>query len=96
MYNIKGGIQQIVLVVWDKITRDLTRMNYKSVLTETRQEVNSNLILGRITQQSTALLTENERNFFKAASGRNLGLIRFYLNNGININLLDEDRTSPL
>ncbi|CAK93223.1 unnamed protein product (macronuclear) [Paramecium tetraurelia] len=51
---------------------------------------------GRITQQSTAYLTENEKNFFKAASGRNLGLIRFYLNNGININILDEDRTSPL
>ncbi|CAD8068440.1 unnamed protein product [Paramecium sonneborni] len=51
---------------------------------------------GRITQQSTAYLTENEKNFFKAASGRNLGLIRFYLNNGVNINILDEDRTSPL
>ncbi|CAD8089335.1 unnamed protein product [Paramecium sonneborni] len=51
---------------------------------------------GRITQQSTAYLTESEKNFFKAASGRNLGLIRFYLNNGVNINILDEDRTSPL
>ncbi|CAD8177977.1 unnamed protein product [Paramecium pentaurelia] len=51
---------------------------------------------GRITQQSTAYLTENEKNFFKAASGRNLGLIRFYLSKGININILDEDRTSPL
>ncbi|KAM3146934.1 hypothetical protein pb186bvf_001088 [Paramecium bursaria] len=51
---------------------------------------------GRITQQSTAYLNPDEINFFKAAAGRNLGLVRFYLTNGVNINILDEDRTSPL
>ena len=25
-----------------------------------------------------------------------MGLVRFYLTNGVNINILDEDRTSPL
>jgi len=41
-------------------------------------------------------LKHDEINFFKAAGGKNIAAIRFYLKKGINVNLLDEDRTSPL
>lgn len=51
---------------------------------------------GRLTNHSVAYLTNDEINFFKASAGRNVSKIRFYLRKGVNINILDEDRTSPL
>lgn len=41
-------------------------------------------------------MQKNEINFMKACASRNLAVIRYYLNNGVNINISDEDRTCPL
>jgi hypothetical protein len=41
-------------------------------------------------------LNVDEVNLFKAAAGRNISLIRFFVSRGVNINTLDEERTSIL
>ena len=51
---------------------------------------------GRLTKESIAYLDNNEIQFFKASASRNLAAIRYYLKQGVNINVLDQDRTSPL
>jgi hypothetical protein len=51
---------------------------------------------GHLSTASIKNLTPEEINFYKAAANRNVSAIRFYLNKGVNINILDEDRTSPL
>jgi hypothetical protein len=51
---------------------------------------------GRLTNTSIAFLAPSEINFFKSSATRNVSAIRFFLKNGVNINILDEERTSPL
>src|SRR5688572_2423450 len=51
---------------------------------------------GKFSQGSIAYLKKEEIGFLKACAGKNLSALRYYMNKGINVNLLDEDRTSPL
>ena len=51
---------------------------------------------GRISTYSVSYLKPDEISFFKLCSGKNLTAIRHFLKKGINVNSLDEDRTSPL
>ena len=51
---------------------------------------------GRISTYSVSYLTVDEIGFFKLCSGKNLAAIRHFLKKGVNVNSLDEDRSSPL
>ena len=51
---------------------------------------------GKVSQTSIAFLQKEEVGFLKACSGKNVSALRYYMNKGVNVNLLDEDRTSPL
>ncbi|KRX10847.1 Sec7 domain [Pseudocohnilembus persalinus] len=51
---------------------------------------------GKINKLSVKNLSQNELQLFNAASGRNVSAIRYYIGQGVNINVLDEDRTSLL
>ena len=51
---------------------------------------------GKVSQASIAYLSKEEIGFLKACSGKNISALRYYMNKGTNVNLLDEDRTSPL
>ena len=51
---------------------------------------------GRISTYSVSYLTADEISFFKLCSGKNLAAIRHFLKKGVNVNSLDEDRSSPL
>ncbi|KAL4453624.1 hypothetical protein ABPG74_009520 [Tetrahymena malaccensis] len=51
---------------------------------------------GKLTNNSIAYLAPSEINFFKSSASRNVSAIRFFLKKGVNINILDEERTSPL
>lgn len=51
---------------------------------------------GKLTNNSIAYLAPSEINFFKSSATRNVSAIRFFLKKGVNINILDEERTSPL
>ena len=51
---------------------------------------------GKFTKNSILNLTKEEIYFFKACASRNLPMVRYYLKKGVNINTLDENRTSPL
>ncbi len=51
---------------------------------------------GKVSQVSIAYLSKDEIGFLKACSGRNISALRYYMSKGTNVNLLDEDRTSPL
>ena len=51
---------------------------------------------GKVSQSSIAYLEREEIGFLKACSGKNVSALRYYMNRGSNVNLLDEDRTSPL
>jgi len=51
---------------------------------------------GKVSQTSIAYLSKEEVCFLKACSGKNISALRYYMNKGTNVNLLDEDRTSPL
>lgn len=51
---------------------------------------------GRITNNSVMYLQKEEINFMKACASRNLSVVRYYITTGVNINILDEDRTCPL
>ena len=51
---------------------------------------------GKVSKTSIAYLQKDEIGFLKACSGKNVSALRYYMNKGINVNLLDEDRTSPL
>lgn len=51
---------------------------------------------GKVSQASIAFLQKEEIGFLKACSGKNVSALRYYMNKGVNVNLLDEDRTSPL
>jgi hypothetical protein len=53
--------------------------------------------LGRVTRESTKYLSTSEQNFFNACRSLNVSALRYFLRQqGININILDEERTSPL
>jgi len=51
---------------------------------------------GKISIGSIAYLKKEEISFLKACAGKNVSAIRHFLKLGVNVNLLDEDRTSPL
>ena len=51
---------------------------------------------GSYTQDSIRLFTQNEKNLFYIISTNNISALRYLTINNVNINILDEDRTSPL
>ncbi len=52
--------------------------------------------MGKISMGSIAFLQKEEISFLKACAGRNVSALRYFTKKGVNVNLLDEDRTSPL
>ncbi|KRX02940.1 Ankyrin repeat-containing domain [Pseudocohnilembus persalinus] len=65
-------------------------------LNELNLDHETNKPKGRLTNKSVQYLSSTELSFFQSCASRNLSKIRFYLKQGININILDEERTSPL
>ena len=51
---------------------------------------------GKISEKSIKNLTKLEIDFFKSCAGRNISALRYYLKKKVNVNVLDEERTSPL
>ena len=51
---------------------------------------------GTYTKESYKLFSQNEKNFFYLVQKNNISGIRYLINQGVNINILDEERTSPL
>ena len=51
---------------------------------------------GTYTKESYKLFSENEKNFFYLVQKNNITGIRYLIIQGVNINILDEERTSPL
>ena len=51
---------------------------------------------GTYTKESYKLFSENEKNFFYLVQKNNISGIRYLIIQGVNINILDEERTSPL
>jgi len=52
--------------------------------------------MGKISMGSIAFLQKDEISFLKACAGKNISALRYFTKKGVNVNLLDEDRTSPL
>jgi len=63
---------------------------------ELQTHCNDQIPKGKISINSIAYLRPEEISFLKACSGKNVSAIRYYMKKGVNVNLLDEDRTSPL
>ena len=51
---------------------------------------------GTYTKESYRLFSEKEKNFFHLVQRNNISGIRYLIIQGVNINILDEERTSPL
>ena len=51
---------------------------------------------GTYTKESYKLFSQNEKNFFYLVQKNNISGIRYLIIQGVNINILDEERTSPL
>ena len=51
---------------------------------------------GTYTKESYKLFSQNEKNFFYLVQKNNITGIRYLIIHGVNINILDEERTSPL
>ena len=51
---------------------------------------------GTYTKESYKLFSQNEKNFFYLVQKNNITGIRYLIIQGVNINILDEERTSPL
>jgi len=51
---------------------------------------------GTYTKESYRLFSEKEKNFFYLVQKNNISGIRYLIIQGVNINILDEERTSPL
>ena len=51
---------------------------------------------GTYTKESYKLFSKNEKNFFYLVQRNNISGIRYLIIQGVNINILDEERTSPL
>ena len=51
---------------------------------------------GTYTKESYKLFSQNEKNFFYLVQRNNISGIRYLIIQGVNINILDEERTSPL
>ena len=51
---------------------------------------------GTYTKESYRLFSEKEKNFFYLVQRNNISGIRYLIIQGVNINILDEERTSPL
>ena len=51
---------------------------------------------GRIDQESLKYLQTDEQNFLRSCGSQNISAIRYYLKQGVNVNILDQERTSPL
>ena len=51
---------------------------------------------GTYTKESYKLFSPNEKNFFYLVQKNNISGIRYLIIQGVNINILDEERTSPL
>jgi hypothetical protein len=54
------------------------------------------LIQGTYTSESTKFFTEDEKKLFHFSEGNNIASIRYLTLNSVHINILDQDRTSPL
>ncbi len=52
--------------------------------------------MGKISLGSISYLQKDEISFLKACAGKNISALRYFTKKGVNVNLLDEDRTSPL
>lgn len=52
--------------------------------------------MGQLTKESIVFLSKEERDFFKCCAGRNIAMLRHFLQKGVNVNCLDQERTSPL
>jgi len=61
-------------------------------------ELNLDIIypMGKISAKAIKNLSDEEIGFFKIVSGNNVSALRCYLKKGVNVNVLPEDRTSPL
>lgn len=68
------------------------QVDYAELLTHN----NEMIPMGKISMVSIAFLQKDEIGFLKACAGKNISALRHYLKKGVNVNLLDEDRTSPL
>jgi hypothetical protein len=51
---------------------------------------------GTYTDESTKFFTEDEKKLFYFSDGNNISAIRYLTLNSVHINILDQDRTSPL
>jgi hypothetical protein len=54
------------------------------------------LIQGTYTTESTKFFTEDEKKLFLFSEGNNIAAIRYLTLTSVHINILDQDRTSPL
>lgn len=69
-----------------------TEIDYGELETHNRELVPK----GKLSAMSIGYLKSDEISFLRACAGKNLSAIRYYIKGGMNVNLLDEDRTSPL